>query len=60
MLLRLQTKLTNRALKSLDGLWVPQLARFKMKEEILTSIDVPIIQKEADVVLEKEFRENFP
>ena len=49
-----------RALKSLDGLWVPELACFKMKEAILASIDVPKLQKEADVRLENEFKDSLP
>jgi hypothetical protein len=34
-LMILQLKILQRALRSLDGLWVPALACFKMKEFIL-------------------------
>jgi hypothetical protein len=56
----LQLKLFQRALKSLDGLWVPALACFKMKEFVLASLDLPCLQKEEDVALEGEFREAMP
>jgi hypothetical protein len=56
----LQLKLFQRALKSLDGLWVPALACFKMKEFVLASLDLPCLQKEEDVALEGEFRDAMP
>jgi len=56
----LQLKILQRALKSLDGLWVPALACFKMKEFILAYLGVPCLQKENEVSLEGEFKDSMP
>lgn len=44
----------------LDGLWIPALACYRMKEQLLASFDIPCIQKESDIQLEPEFRASQP
>lgn len=57
-LLLLQTKIIQRASK--PALWLPAIAVFKMKENILQMIDVPISEKEANVPIEAEVRDTMP
>jgi hypothetical protein len=56
--LLLQTKIIQRASK--PALWLPAIAIFKMKENILQMIDVPISEKEANVPIEAEVRDTMP
>jgi hypothetical protein len=59
-LLYLQIKIMHRAVKTIDGLWLPTLACFRMKEQLLNSFDLPCVQTENDLVLEPEFRTSQP